>query len=611
MNDEITAFEKPQNQNYQFAICVLCFLSIFLNGFSALGQNSYYTWQDQSWGMLDLQSKTITVCPSDPDRLLCATDALIYLSVDAGQSWKPVFRIPGRKNEIVELSARGSITTQTSISKDDYDEEEMRDKGILEPDEEWDDLTDSEFAERMLDAGLIEAEPEILEEEQEILSKQGWQMMVNTIAWDPRNCNNAYLATHKGIYVSRDRGISWQKLRSNLTGDAESVMDLAISPITGKIVAATEEGIYISTNEDGRFLPITGLPTEELFVAVLIDHSEAEIIYTATTQDIYMGNLEKGFSKIFTPLGAGKTYLINLTIDDNSRVVCVSDKRLFYQDADKSWQSVSETDLGGARIHDVICKDSFIYLATNMGVYRYSLSDRFGRFINQGLFELDVQQIAAGYREDSLFWLATRSGIFCYRTRMAEISESEMDMIKKKLMEKIPAINDVIDAAMKYSQIDLKQNANWISQIRKMPFTPEVHLKIEADFGNDTDYSRSKTISILERSVFQGPDDQNWARSKDEDYGVEIRMKWFPQISYQPAQLLNIQKQMASDVKRSHRLAAKIRSLYTSYISTYYDYEIQPDGIAKILKKIELDRLTADLDALTDNYFTNSMDSLK
>lgn len=73
---------------------------------------------------------------------------------------------------------------------------------------------------------------------------------VNVIREDPKNANVLYCGTDMGVYVSRDKGRSWQSLQSNLPASV-SVNDLFVHPRDLSLVIATYgRGVWVIDNTD-------------------------------------------------------------------------------------------------------------------------------------------------------------------------------------------------------------------------------------------------------------------------------------------------------------------------------------------------------------------------
>jgi hypothetical protein len=67
---------------------------------------------------------------------------------------------------------------------------------------------------------------------------------VNVIREDPKSANVLYCGTDMGVYVSRDKGRSWQSIQGNLPASV-SVNDLFIHPRELNLVIATYgRGVY-------------------------------------------------------------------------------------------------------------------------------------------------------------------------------------------------------------------------------------------------------------------------------------------------------------------------------------------------------------------------------
>jgi photosystem II stability/assembly factor-like uncharacterized protein len=68
---------------------------------------------------------------------------------------------------------------------------------------------------------------------------------VNVVREDPRNANILYCGTDMGVYISRDKGKSWQSIQGNLPATV-SVNDLFVHPRDYNLVIGTYgRGVWV------------------------------------------------------------------------------------------------------------------------------------------------------------------------------------------------------------------------------------------------------------------------------------------------------------------------------------------------------------------------------
>lgn len=107
---------------------------------------------------------------------------------------------------------------------------------------------------------------------------------VNALAVDPTNANRLYAATQRGVWVSNDKGLTWQR-PAGLSGTALA-WDIQVAP-NGKVYTAYSNGIYVSEN-GGSFVNISNnlagnVPYTGSRRKIAVSPSDANYVYVVTT----------------------------------------------------------------------------------------------------------------------------------------------------------------------------------------------------------------------------------------------------------------------------------------------------------------------------------------
>jgi len=240
-------------------------------------------------------------------------------------------------------------------------------------------------------------------------------------------------------------------------------------------------------------------------------------------------------------------------------------------------------------------------------VFQYNPADSTGRFINDGLFDLDVRQVAQGDNENNLIYAATRTGIVCYGPAR-EITDQVILRIKDVMFPDLPELEDVISKALKHAESSIVRDRQWIKDAKKSNYMPsELRLTAFTEYEKATQYDRTYRPSVVSGRITIGPDDKYWVEAEDEDYSFEVRMKWNPGMFAKDVNVLNIQNRLSKEVKRQRKLIARVRRLYVKYVKSSQEFESTAPGIEKIMKHLEVERFAADLDALTGYYFSENI----
>ncbi|HNL08789.1 MAG TPA: hypothetical protein PKH93_14520, partial [Chitinophagales bacterium] len=107
---------------------------------------------------------------------------------------------------------------------------------------------------------------------------------VNALAVDPTNANRLYAATQRGVWVSNDKGLTWQR-PAGLSGTALA-WDIQVAP-NGKVYTAYSNGIYVSEN-GGSFVNISNnlagnVPYTGSRRKIAVSPSDTNYVYVVTT----------------------------------------------------------------------------------------------------------------------------------------------------------------------------------------------------------------------------------------------------------------------------------------------------------------------------------------
>ncbi len=554
-----------------------------------------FSWFDRSNGLWDLSIQVVAVSPHDTRLLLCASDSFIYQSTDGGVTWNSVFRIPGRKRVLpVRENKRGD---DPGFSRKDYDEDDLFREGVLEEGESLDDLDDDDLMDRLKDHGLYTpSEPKDRDSELSTV-KSGWMNKTFDLIWDVDHPDYAYIATSRGLYRTDNSGQSWRLAANQLSSKARTIRSLAFTDPDHKLILATDSGLYVSENRGDTVYPVQGMPGNSAYTAVSAFPDAMSSFVATDGTFIYQGNASGHVNRVSAPLVNRSDVVVGVMEGPSFGLCLVSTKNVFYSRDLTQWEYLGTQVLGGAEIRDFTRIGTTLYLATNRGVFRWYFESDTGGFINTGLMELDVRMVRSTDGDSGQLWAATGTGIFLFSNRYKESGR-----VVSELPVNFPPFSEVLATATDYAQLKIAEDELRIRKIRRAPWYPEISLDMSMDTDADTDYYRSRTISLSSQNIYIGPDDMTWKEDKDEDYSVQLMLKWSPTIS--PLLNLMARKQLRREVKRRHELIITVRTLYFNYIIGLQEFKHMAEGRRKITKSLELHQIEAQIDALTGFYFS-------
>lgn len=166
-----------------------------------------------------------------------------------------------------------------------------------------------------------------------------------------------------------------------------------------------------------------------------------------------------------------------------------------------------------------------------------------------------------------------------------------------KIESREPTLARVRSAALRYAGLEDRTETRWARRARLSALLPTLTVEFETDRGNKVDLSRSSAGT------------QQLAVASDGDFGVEAKAVWhLERLLYSDVEL-----RAAKGAQQRHnerlQLVARVTSLYFQrrklQVAAIWSPPNSPDKAA--LHGLAIDELTAQLDALTDGYFSASL----
>ncbi len=219
------------------------------------------TWAAMREGLEQAQVISLAIHPELSSTVYAGTFATaVYKSSDGGQRWRPA-----------NLGLKGHVSVVNAIAIHPHDHNIIYIGTTIGP-------------YRSTDGG---------ENWFEIVHGME-SVYVVSISIDPQNPSILYAGTTGGMYKSIDGGDRWKEINKGLfeegidTAMALGVNAIAIDPVeTQNIFIGTTQGLYVSTNGGGQWIPKNkGLDTK--FVGrLLIDLNNRNILYAGTEKGVY------------------------------------------------------------------------------------------------------------------------------------------------------------------------------------------------------------------------------------------------------------------------------------------------------------------------------------
>ncbi len=173
-----------------------------------------------------------------------------------------------------------------------------------------------------------------------------------------------------------------------------------------------------------------------------------------------------------------------------------------------------------------------------------------------------------------------------------------------------PTIQEVQNAAIRFAEVDPQRFASWRSDVRNRALLPDTfQVSVGHDTDDDTDYSKSKTISVSGNTVTVGPDDETWGHDTDDDWDYELRMKWNLQDYIFNPDMLRVSAETQDQVEFRQSVLNEVTKLFFDRKRLKAEMLIEPrvDVPTQIKRQLRLEEITASLDSMTGGFFSDEI----
>ncbi len=577
-------------------------------------------WQDRSQGILDLNLVAIDV-DNTGRRILSASENRVYLSEDAGRTWRLVFYPQADRRldiiQVVEIPEEDEIVfepleEEEPFDRTDYDVDELFERGILEFGEDFDSISDDELQRRLEDAGLIET-PDIddvfefdddddeLPETIEIIedTDEYHEVLINSIQWDPALSRYAYIGTSHGLYKTSDFGRSWRRMTVTGFYEYEPVYSIAALSPNSALIIAMEEGLYISYDRGSSFEELHGIPSGQHYHYVKPDLYRPGSFAAMSEHDLYLCRIpEYEYAVIAEEIPIPHdTHSIQKT--QSGQVFVVQSTALNRLTEGNIWASVNASELMIANTRAIISSEDVLFIATNRGVYLWNETTDSGRFYNMGLTDFDVRDIAVNPAEPYEAWIATASGAYVLASE-----EPMPDIIPIHFLpDEFPSLEDLIKSSLYAAHINTQRDKQWFDQAQRSTLFPRVDFTWDFAARQREQFTRTSVVSISGGQAYTGPFRDRHALADRERFRIQLRLNWSPNRAIFNRDEISIQQRLRSEVTRRNNTINDVRRLYTRLAQLYYEKQGIMDVQGQIDQLIRIQQTQAQLDALTGHSF--------
>lgn len=436
---------------------------------------------------------------------------------------------------------------------------------------------------------------------------------INRLYLNSKRESIIYVLTQDGVYQSNDEGKNWHRVfkgNSDLENNCLSMIKTDKATFLG-----TEEGLFISYNQDRSWQKSFENFSNSVISSMVSNPQNEDIIYVACERGVFISeDSGKNWKRIYVVYSSeipdedysdydreisDKAISIrSMTISNKepNRLYIATTKGLFLtENKGEKWQSLTKLGLPSLNIRSmVVSKDSKrLFVATDKGIFK--LSDKKWKQIGRDLSNKDFNDLSID--EDGLLWMAGRGGVFklCIEKDILETNTQACTInLSKEDIENLFAgestIEQVQRAAIEYSETNINKIYSWRRQSRLKALFP--------------------TFSVgYDKSVYGSSSGAMAVGSRD----------WNLDLSWDVADLIWSTDQTSIDSRS--RLTVQLRQdILDQATHLYYERRrlkaellLSPpkDEAEKLYKTLELQEVTANLDGLTNGYFSKFLQQEK
>jgi len=488
-----------------------------------------FVWEDISGGNIDF--KAVLIDPGNPDIIYAGTGGSIIKTDDGGKTWRNVYNVTGQSKSVYSILF--------GVENKDYIYAATGNGAVASFDggKNW----------KKIFKGKNNLERECL----------SFTVLPSSM----------FLGTKAGLFISKDKGRSWQKSSSRLSN--AKVIEIAYSlrePNT--VYAVCDKGIFRTRDAGSNW--------ERIFVSSAVEENNVEEVLNNDTN-------EEESAKIryisIDPNNLNNLYLITSRGFFNSR------------DGGETWSLVSSFGMLSQDANLLFISPlSYIYAVTKSGIFEYR--DERWQDISLRLIANKIKFLSMDNQHN--LYAACDNGLF--KANFTNSVRGRYGAVTSIYSQDEPGIDEVQVAAIKYADVEPEKIKRWKNQAAQSALLPQVSVGLDR---NVTDLWHWESGSTTKN------DDDVLHRGKD-------AVEWGVNLSWDLSELIWNNDQTSIDVRS--KLNVELRSdILDEVTKTYFErlrVKMDLDNISiedrrkRFEKELRLQELTASLNALTGGYFS-------
>lgn len=460
-----------------------------------------------------------------------------------------------------------------------------------------------------------------------VLSIKGANRAINFLLFNPQDRNSLYAATSGGLFHSSNQGYFWKRIFQGKNYFERECTAVAVLPYA--IYVGTKGGLFVSKDKGRTWHREKANLGKSHILAIVYNIKEPNYIYVACTDGIFKTkDAGESWERIFVGYCIENGNGEEEDTEDHDEQKCFSDIRYISidpnnlnhlylatskgvyisQDKGESWQKLSDYGLLDRDVRFLLISPKpNLYAVSKSGIFVYK--DERWQELSLRLMAEEIDSLAID-NQDSLY-AACDKGLFKTNLRYFSNARSAADNALSLYYKDEPSINEVRQAAIKYAEVEPEKIQRWRKQATKRALLPKLTVGMDRDIDRTTSNSIWGTYGSNSSpgKHYVGPDDITHYDQRN----------WSVSLTWELGDLIYNDDQTSIDVRS--RLMVQLRDDILDEVTKLYFERIRvkmeldnlsiEDRKRRFEKELRLHELTAMLDGLTGDYFSQKINNAK
>jgi photosystem II stability/assembly factor-like uncharacterized protein len=458
----------------------------------------------------------------------------------------------------------------------------------------------------------------------QIFSLRSEGIFVNTV---DLSSGKIYCGTDDGLYTGIERGDRWKRIFGGIGRRENSVLSVAVTPAGGTMIfVGTRSGLFVSRDAGRNWNKVRGMPADLSVRKILYAGS---VIYALTDRGLYRGYdngsswkisygtvpvRENGYSGsgedslsggVEPERGRSLTSLVAAPDDPDKLFMGTTSGLIVSEDGGRTWKVSRFAGITGAEVRALSSASDdmlTIFAATGNGLYCLDPASGKSLRLYKGLLTEDVRDVAVTVNPYGPVIVATGRGLYI---SYIDASAASYDSAVKTdsalwIFSGEPTIADVREAAIRYAEVDPRKIRKWRRAASNRAWLPDLHIS----FDRNRDWQSSTYFYSTSTQKYKDDD-----ITKGKDYGWSVSLTWeLGDLIWNDAQT-SIDARSRLMVQLRDDIVNEVTRLYFERRRLQIKMLLRPERVRmkRIEDELRLQELTASIDALTGSYLSRRM----